>query len=150
VACTSSSSCTAVGYAATSSGTQVSLAERWNGTRWQIQPTPNPPGAQFSFFTDVSCTAPSACTAVGQTDRGIVAERGDGSAWPVAPARNPPSGGGGLLGVACTSPSSCTAAGFSNSGTLAERWDGTRWQIQPTPNPPGAQFAFLNGIGCSS
>lgn len=150
VACTSSSSCTAVGYAATSSGAQVSLAERWDGTRWQIQPTPSPSGAQFSFLNDVSCSSPSACTAVGQTSQGTLAERWDGSTWRIQPTPNLPSGGGGLLGVACTSPSSCTAAGFSKSGTLAERWDGTRWQIQPTPNPSGAQFAFLNGIGCSS
>jgi hypothetical protein len=150
VACTSSSSCTSVGYAATSSGTPVSLAERWDGARWQIEPTPNPSGAQFSVLNGVSCTAPSACTAVGQTSRGILAERWDGSGWRIQQTPNPPSGGGGLLGVACTSPSSCTASGFSNSGTLAERWDGARWQIQPTPNPSGAQFAFLNGIGCSS
>src|SRR5690349_16118490 len=109
-----------------------------------------PRGEQFSVLNDVSCTGPSACTAVGQTSQGTLADRWAARRWRIQQTPNPSSGGGGLLGVACTSPSSCTAAGFSNSGTLAERWDGARWQIQPTPNPSGAQFAFLNGIGCSS
>ena len=44
VSCTSATACTAVGYDA-SVGTTVTLAERWNGTSWKIQSTPNPTGA---------------------------------------------------------------------------------------------------------
>jgi hypothetical protein len=150
VACPSSLSCTAVGYYVTGSGAWLTLAEHWNGTGWAIQPTPNPAGAQFPYLDDVSCTASSACTAVGQTVQGTLAERWNGTSWAIQPTPNPAQGGGGLLGVACTSPSSCTAAGGSNAGTLAERWNGTSWAIQPTPNPAGAQFTFLNSVGCSS
>jgi hypothetical protein len=60
VACTSSSACTAVG--GSNSGT---LAERWNGTRWTIQPTPNPAMAFQITLDSVACPAPRFCTAVG-------------------------------------------------------------------------------------
>ena len=42
VSCTSATACTAVGYYATTSGASAALAERWNGTAWAVQPTPNP------------------------------------------------------------------------------------------------------------
>jgi hypothetical protein len=46
VSCSSATACTAVGEASTSvSGNHVTLAERWNGTAWAIQPTPGNPAA---------------------------------------------------------------------------------------------------------
>jgi hypothetical protein len=35
------------------------------GPSWKIQPTPNPSGATGSILSGVSCTAATACTAVG-------------------------------------------------------------------------------------
>lgn len=35
------------------------------GPSWKIQPTPNPSGATGSSLSGVSCTAATACTAVG-------------------------------------------------------------------------------------
>src|SRR6266536_3234705 len=153
--CTGATSCTAVGTYVKASGVGVTLAERWNGSTWRIQPTPNPRGAAVSSLFGVSCTAPSACTAVGASitragESQPLAERWDGSRWRIQPTPSPAQGGGSLNGVACTSPSACTAVGGSNAGTLAEVWDGTRWRIQPTPNPAGAQFAFLNTVACPS
>ena len=40
VSCTSATACTAVGSYNTSTSTTNTLAERWNGTTWTIQPTP--------------------------------------------------------------------------------------------------------------
>jgi hypothetical protein len=66
VACPSQRDCTAVGAAADRTGNpSATLAERWNGTRWSIQPTPNPAGVQGVRLEGVACTSPSACTAVG-------------------------------------------------------------------------------------
>jgi hypothetical protein len=149
VACPSSSACVAVGSAVTRSGTVITLAERWDGTKWSIQATPNPPAGGGILF-GVSCSSASACTAVGASNAGIFAERWNGTKWLIQPAPNPPSGGGVLFGVACTSAVSCTAVGGSNSGTLAEHWNGTTWGIQATPNPSGAQFSFLNAVSCTS
>ena len=65
VSCTSARACTAVGdyFNGTAS---VTLAERWNGTRWSIRHPPNPAGASDVFLNGVSCTSASACTAVGE------------------------------------------------------------------------------------
>ena len=48
VSCSSATACTAVGEVSPSvnaSGNHVTLAERWNGTTWVIQPTPGNPAA---------------------------------------------------------------------------------------------------------
>lgn len=63
--------CTAVGFYNDGRGTALTLAERWDGTRWSIQATPNP--ATFTQLNGVSYSAPSACTAVGgYANRGAV------------------------------------------------------------------------------
>jgi hypothetical protein len=148
VACSSSSACMAVGASTTTTGTARALAERWNGTRWTIQPTPNPrPGG--AFLNGVSCTSASACTAVGSSNAGALAERWNGTRWAIQATPNPSQGGGSLSGVACTSASACTAVGGSNAGALAERWNGTTWRIQPTPNPAQGG-GFLTSVACTS
>ena len=64
VACTSASACTAVGYDNNSANVTVSLAERWNGSSWVIQGTPNPSGAKASALAGVACPSVNLCTAV--------------------------------------------------------------------------------------
>jgi len=72
ISCTSGTACTAVG---SSGGVTASfapavqkittLAERWDGTHWRIEPTPNPASASFSVLNGVTCSSRRACTAVG-------------------------------------------------------------------------------------
>lgn len=150
VACSSPSSCIAVGGYVTRSGKQLNLSERWNGHAWKLLATPTPSRAHFTFLDGVSCTGPSACTAVGATDRGALAERWNGRSWRIQATPGPKQGGANLDGVVCTSSSSCTAVGGSNEGTLAERWNGTSWKLQRIPSPAGEQFGFLNSVDCSS
>src|SRR5215472_6680866 len=148
VSCPAASSCMAVGTYVRSSGAGVTLAERWDGSTWRIQPVPSPPGAAWSALLGVSCVSPSACEAVGATVSRSrawrpVMERWNGTRWQIQPA--PSSGSSYLVGVACT------AVGGSAPGTpgkaLAERWDGSRWRVQPAPSPAGA---FLAGVACTS
>jgi len=152
VACTSRSSCMAVGNEFNTTGENLgTLAERWNGRTWQIVPTFKPaPAGRGATFNGVACTSASACTAVGQqTLTRTLAERWNGSSWQVQATPNP-SGGQNifLASVACPAPTVCTAFGLNLTGsgplTLAERWSGGRWRIQPTPGivaydiaPPG-------------
>jgi len=71
VSCTSLSACTAVGMAFGPGGfPPQTLAERWNGSRWRIQPTPVLPGVRdlSNFF--VSCPARSLCVAAGGFENG--------------------------------------------------------------------------------
>jgi hypothetical protein len=66
VSCPSRTACTAVGGYYDAAGLhQRSLAERWNGVRWSIQPTPTPAGATGSGLSSVSCATVTVCTAVG-------------------------------------------------------------------------------------
>lgn len=150
VSCASSSICTAVGYSIDGSGVQVTLAERWDGTDWTIQPTPNPAGATSIQLISVSCASASACIAVGSSSSGTLAERWDGTNWTIQSTPNPAQGGGVLFGVSCASASACTAVGASNSGSLAARWGGASWNIESTPTPAGAQSVFLNSVACVS
>jgi hypothetical protein len=162
VSCTSATACTAVGAYETnaSTQTQVALAERWDGTAWTIQTTPNPTGARRSSLSGVSCTSATACTAVGNYKNSAgrqvtLAERWEGTRWTIQATPNPTGDDPFLTGVSCTS-ATCTAVGYFFHGyaystkTLAERWDGTSWTIQPTPNPSGARHPSLSGVSCTS
>ena len=155
VSCPAANSCMAVGTYTKASGAGVVLAERWDGSRWRIQPVPSPSGAAWSNLLGVSCVSPSACEAVGVTTsrsgaQKALAEGWNGSRWQLQAAPSLP-GGGQLNGVSCTSPSACTAVGGTPPGTprkvLVERWNGSRWQIQSAPSPAGA---FLSGVACTS
>jgi len=149
VSCVSKNACTAVGYAANSDGVgTISLAERWNGVKWVIQPTPNPPGeGDETTLNGVSCSSRTACTAVGEfydpvtSATASLAERWNGTSWTIQHTVNPPGNDVDLFAVSCSSPGACTATGRSFRGavigwtSLAERWNGSTWAVQRTPNP---------------
>jgi len=65
VSCASATSCTAVGtWVNDSSGSFDTLAEKWDGTSWSVQGTPNPSGAIASILYGASCRGIS-CIGVG-------------------------------------------------------------------------------------
>ncbi len=105
--------CTAVG-SYSNGGNSVTLAERWDGTSWTVQPTPSP--GQNDNLTSVSCTSDIACTAAGYENNAgtqvTLAERWDGTSWTVEPTPSlSPNPYNTLFGVSCTSPAACTAVG---------------------------------------
>jgi hypothetical protein len=166
VSCSAPKACTAVGTNLDTSGIDVTLAERWDGTSWQRQATPNPPGNTDPSATPdllgVSCPAAGFCAAVGEYQslgggQVSMAETWNGSAWtwqpvPVAPG----SAGGGLTAVSCTSPRFCEAVGFNvdvtdgTQVTLAATWNGTSWSLQQAPNPGGFGFVQFTTVSCAS
>lgn len=160
VSCTAPDACTSVGYF--SNGEKfVTLAERWNGTRWSVQPTPNPTGATRSELAGVSCPSATVCVAVGDyanaaSDVFAFSERWSGSAWVVKPVPKPSGAAASELhGVSCTSASACLGVGsYLNSSnkwvTFAARWNGTTWSLLPTPNPTGARASSLRDVSCVS
>jgi len=147
VSCSSARACTAAGSSSIS-GSERTLAEAWNGTRWRIQATPNPAGATSSGLSAVSCSSAGACTAVGAD----FAERWNGTRWTLQVTPNP--GHAVLGGVSCPSRSTCIAVGRHQDGlsilTLAEAWNGTSWRIQDTPNPAGTFGSVLRDVSCTS
>ena len=158
VSCTSASACVAVGYSGDYGfDSTLTLAETWHGTSWTIQPTPNPADPNHSDFTSVSCTSPSACTAVGSSaGTALLAERWNGTAWSIQQTPGPAGAiAAGLLGVSCPSAGACVAVGNyrKKSGAhvaLAEAWDGSAWALKRAAIPKGASLSYLNGVSCTS
>lgn len=124
VSCPSAATCTAVGYVTIGLRSAAPLAERWNGTRWTIQRTPNPGDAALE---GVSCAARTSCTAVGhdnafgQVAPVALAERWNGNNWSIQPTPNPQFAL--LAAVSCPSPTACIAVGSKQGSALIERWD---------------------------
>ena len=157
VSCTSPSSCTAVGFSTDSSGNPAAtLAERWNGTRWSIQPTPNPsPGG---LLAAVSCTSASDCTAAGNLNgtahagSTTLVEHWNGTTWAIQPTPKLSAGQGSFFNAVACQANACTAVGLylTNSGplTLAERWTGTGWHIQATPTLSDAYDIDPPAVAC--
>jgi hypothetical protein len=160
VSCSASNACTAVGRYTTSTlaGT---LVERWNGTSWTVQASPNPVGASSSTLLGVSCTSSTACNAVGDYyssggERLTLAEIWNGTSWSLQTTPNRAGATGHiLLGVSCTSSTACTAVGGdfpagTPQETLVERLSGTTWSIQTSVNPSGSGASVLHGVSCTS
>ena len=166
VSCSLPTACVAVGaYSPSSSGDfSQTLIESWNGSVWSIVPSPNTSPTQINFLGGVSCSSPSACTAIGNyeastsTAQQNLIESWNGSAWSIVPSPNTsPTQNNYLTGVSCSSPSACTAVGYytfvSSDGSasdqaLIESWNGSAWSIVPSPTAP--QPDLLLGVSCSS
>jgi hypothetical protein len=159
VSCTSSTACTAVGNYRNEAGHTLSLAERYNGTTWTIQETPNPAGATVTELLGVSCVSTTACYAVGTSHgTGTAAPLGEfwnGTKWTIQTTPKPTGAkSADLQSVSCRSTSECEAVGGSvNSSeknvTLAEGWNGTEWKVQATEELNGS-FSELFGVSCGA
>jgi hypothetical protein len=164
VSCSAAGACTAVGTNVGTTGLSVTLAERWDGTSWRRQATPNPPGDTAPITSPVllavSCPASDFCAAVGGYQRGTtgisLAEAWNGSTWKLRPVPVPSgSASAGLSQVSCASAQFCEAVGsYGNSVgeelPFAARWNGTAWRLQTIPAPAGATLAFPGGVSCVS
>jgi hypothetical protein len=161
VSCTGPRACTAVGYSNEADGSQVLLAERWNGTRWTVQPIPRLPGEPSVQLAGVACASETSCMAAGffTTVTGIdvmLADRWHGARWARQMTRYPDGARYvRFAGVSCASPRSCTAAGLFNDvqgrdAILAERWNGVRWTISRLPTIAGASRSSLGAVSCRS
>jgi hypothetical protein len=159
VSCTARDACTAVGAYAGPAGTEP-LVESWNGSSWRIQRAPTVASSLATELTGVSCTAPSACLAVGwySTDiaQGLMDEVWNGSSWKPSVLPSPSQAVESVLeGVSCSAADDCTAVGFQVGITevqssLAERWNGSAWRIGAVPQPKGTLASALFGVWCSS
>lgn len=138
--CSTSGLCAAVGHYAKTSGTELALAESWNGKAWVNQEVPTPKQAKISQLGGVSCSTPEVCVAVGRyvnisgTDVALV-ESWNGKAWVIQETPTPKEAkSSGLASVSCTKAEACTAVGsYTNTmgftATLTENWNGKEWQI---------------------
>jgi hypothetical protein len=163
VSCSSPRACTAVGNHVDTSGITITLAERWNGSIWQRQPTPDPASDTIPSVAPellgVSCPTGAFCAAVGDYQEpagGVsIADLWNGSYWKWQPFPVPAnSAGAGLTQVSCTSATFCEAVGsyFDESdgqtAPLAAAWNGTSWRLQSTPSLTST--AAFTALSCTS
>jgi hypothetical protein len=157
ISCTSPSFCTAVGSYTTGVSRRDghTLVEVWNGTTWTIESSLDPNETQYLY--GVSCTSPSACTAVGERKSGltVLAETWNGKSWKIQNAPAPKGAtSSDLATVACSSTSDCVAIGTATvSGvqeTLTESLNGSTWTVQTPAIPTGASSSgtYLDGVSC--
>ncbi len=117
------------------------------------------------ILTDVSCSSPSRCVAVGEYYQprppNALIGRWDGSRWSIMRGPAPPAHThADLYGISCTSASDCTAVGSwtRNSRqpttlppptrTLVEHWNGSTWSIVKSPNLPMPSNS-LSAVACT-
>ena len=163
ISCSSADACTAVGTYISTAGLNVTLAERWNGSSWTRQATPNP-SSDMSILDSpvlqgVSCPSADFCETVGASSVGnidpsqtVLADLWDGRSWHAQSVPLPAGAtSAGLDAVSCTSAKFCIAVGSyadtSGLSALAERWNGSSWHLQSTPAPAGSAVG-LQGVAC--
>jgi hypothetical protein len=119
------------------------LAMHWDGSTWQIMPTPDPDGTDGSRLLAVSGAAPDDIWAVGCAP--YLPNRStylhwDGAAWTSV---SPPPGSRQtcLTAVAAASPTEAWSVSGATDGTgLIRRWDGSAWgrgQVVPQSTMTG-------------
>jgi hypothetical protein len=148
----------AVGYYCCVQGWTRPLVEHWDGTTWQVVPSPAS-GLKNNEFWDVAAFSAQDVWAVGGVMDDVhgvlhpLIEHWDGTTWQIVPSPDPPNPYGNydtyLNGVAGSGPTDVWAVGSQWSGTLVEHWDGRRWTMFPAPSP-GQVISFLYGVAVLS
>ena len=148
VACTSVTSCVAVGGYWTMTGDFKGFIATLSGSSWSAVASPLPPGAlaSGSFLYGVSCASASSCVAVGRyvdagsRQAGLLDTLANGS-WAASPAPQPADAGSDtdghqdsiLFQVSCASATACRAVGFYvTNGGVSRPWS------TPSTGAPGA------------
>jgi hypothetical protein len=156
VSCAGPTTCVAVGFSTTSSGSYQTLIASWNGSAWSLVASPRPAAG---FLNGVVCISSTNCQAVGyRSDASGVphtlAESWDGTTWAITPAFSP-SQGGNLIALSCSGPTQCVAVGKSGPWgspwqPLVEAWNGSAWTAVASPSTPSGSSGELDGISCVS
>jgi hypothetical protein len=161
VACTSSSTCMAVGNYENRSRRNVSFAARWRKGRWQLLTTPAIRGQHLVNFDGISCSTSTVCMAVGNTEDNTrqryyhaFAELWSGGKWRLTTLG---PDGSFFYGASCPSRTHCFAAGFdfpshaSFAHGLIEAWNGDAWKTQRAPetSAPGSGDV-LTDVSCAT
>jgi hypothetical protein len=121
VACTTSTSCVAVGDDGSISS-QKTLVETLSGSTWKITPSPNTTLPLNEFFY-AWCMSSTSCAAAGYamnssgTQAKTLIATLNGRTWTIAPTPNTTSPLNELYGYSCTSSTSCYAVGVRGTDT---------------------------------
>jgi hypothetical protein len=131
------------------------LIERWNGTSWQVDKSPDLPGD--GVLSGVAAVSRTKAWAVGSYYNGsaelTLIEHWNGTAWKIQPSpRRGLDKNRVLESVAATSATNAWAVGYQYGGgsnpsnrTLVEHWNGTAWKVQDSPSS-----GLLSGVTATS
>ncbi len=132
-----------VGAAVNNNGVFQTLIEHWNGTQWNIVPSPNV-GSNNNFLNSVTTVSATDVWAVGTSSNKSNNDRTltmhwDGTQWSVVSSPNVGSQTNDLFEVGAASANDIWTVGrYINKSnvslTLIQHWDGTQWSIVPSPN----------------
>ncbi len=153
VSCAAARDCVAVGLYLPNRFSQTALGEIERAGSWKLETIPIPVGTRSSNLFGVSCTSPSACTAVGSYFNSTslqegLAVRWNGSSWV---SEKLPSGTGKLSAVSCVSARECTAVGTYQNQMAAESWNGSTWKVKILLRPAAVvNGSQVLGISCTS
>lgn len=144
----------ATGVSVDGSGRSTPLIERWNGTKWSIQPF-DALDTEQQQLNSVSAVDAGNTIAVGYyfptiTNTESLALRWSGGDWTDTGGPNPIGTGNVLQGVSSVSANNAWAAGTQyNAGflpqTLLMQYDGGVWSHITSPNS-GSGANYLNGV----
>jgi hypothetical protein len=160
VACTTATTCTAVGYYDTVGQPRRAMALRWNGTTWSVQSAVHPASATESLLQGVACPAAATCVAVGSyvdasSVQHALAQTWAAGTWTQKTVADPAGGTDpSLSDVSCFSTPTigCDAVGgYSGVSTIepmAAAWNNTSWALATVPKPTGSTDSTLTGISC--
>jgi hypothetical protein len=148
VAAISSSNAWAVGSADSGNALdQTTLTLHWDGTSWQIVPSPSPGTQGLNVLYAVAANSANDVWAVGSfTNIGEFAQtlvvHWDGTSWSLIPSANVPGANNELYGVVALGPDNAWAVGYSGNAafgffTLVEHWNGSTWSVVSSPSPQG-------------
>ena len=127
---------------------QRTLIQHFNGSTWNIVPSPNPSKDIQSVLYSVSGKTPNDVWAVGSSNNGSAPTRTliqhwNGTQWTIVPSPSPDSQLNELRSVTALSADNVWAIGYRGGTqnetpleTLILHWDGTRWRQLPSPNVP--------------
>jgi IPT/TIG domain/NHL repeat len=152
--------CYAVGSTTSKAGVKEVFTAGSDGVKWAQQGAAIPKGAKVSSLGAVSCSAASACTAVGSYTNSsasevTLAEGWNGKEWVVQVTPNPSQAKASVLaGVACPTKACYAVGSFTSKAgvkeSVAERYSGSEWSIQSVLAPNGAKASELTSVSCVS
>jgi len=120
------------------------LIEHWDGARWSIVPSADPPVAtpQAELFSVFALSANNAWAAGYYSDSAdsTLIEHWDGINWTIVPSPNPDTQLNHLRSIAGVGSNDIWAVGLAGNGgtfnplhSLIEHWDGASWSVVSNP-----------------
>jgi sugar lactone lactonase YvrE len=164
ISCGSASSCMAVGYYYNPSNPPEpnrALSYQLTSGRWVQQAVPWSEGESYPELRGISCTAPNACTAVGQTEvsghyRPLIVQW-NGSSWSKQEVALPEGTlEAELYGVSCVATSQeCLAVGTRENSAgvwvgYSALWSNSSWSSLSTPTAEESTLTEIRDVSCGA